>query len=85
MVMVDEIRRWPTDIPCFRPGSCHLTADGLDELHRFAKSIGLQYRWYQPHPKHPHYDLTLRKRQLALQHGAVFVPFREQSRRRRGP
>lgn len=32
-VYVDQIQNWPTTIACFRGGSCHLTADSLDELH----------------------------------------------------
>ena len=28
MVMVDELRIWPTNIRCFKSGSCHLTASG---------------------------------------------------------
>ena len=34
---VDEVRRWPTKIRRFQKGSCHLTADTLDELHALAK------------------------------------------------
>ena len=30
-VYVDQIQNWPTTIACFRGGSCHLTADSLDE------------------------------------------------------
>lgn len=36
----------------------HLATDGdLDELHKFAQSIGLKREWFQDHPAHPHYDL----------------------------
>lgn len=35
----------------------HLIADSLEELHSFAARIGLRRCWYDPNPKHPHYDL----------------------------
>ena len=35
----------------------HLMADTLKELHLKAVSIGLQEKWFQPHPRHPHYDV----------------------------
>jgi len=76
-VMVDEIRVWPTKIACFRSGSCHLTTTGpLDELHAFAKRLGLKHQWFQDHALAPHYDLTPRRRQAAIRLGAAFVPMR---------
>jgi hypothetical protein len=33
----------------------------LDDLHAFAKKIGLKREWFQMHDKHPHYDLTTRR------------------------
>lgn len=83
-VFVDEFMIWlPSKIPCFRKGSCHMTADNEDELHAMAKKIGLRRAWFQPHPIHRHYDLTESKRNLALRAGAVFVPALEQARRRK--
>jgi hypothetical protein len=82
-VMVDELRRWPTSIRCFKAGSCHLTADTLEELHAFAARLGLRRSWFQDHPRLPHYDLTKSRREQALQLGAVFVGAREQIRARR--
>lgn len=84
--MVDEIRQWPTKIACFKPGSCHLTADGeraLEELHAFAKRLGMKREWFQDHAIAPHYDLTIGKRGRALELGAVFVSAREQALARR--
>lgn len=81
-VYVDEICRWPTRIRCFQDGSCHMTADTEEELHVMAGAIGLRRAWFQPHSTAPHYDLTPSKRALALAHGAVFVPAKEQARRR---
>ena len=38
----------------------HLTSDeSMLELHAFANHrLGLRRSWFQPHPIHPHYDLT---------------------------
>lgn len=36
----------------------HLTADSLDELHKFANELNLKRKWFQGTKKHPHYDLT---------------------------
>lgn len=80
-VYVDELRRWPTRIRCFKSGSCHLMADSVEELHAFAARLGLRRSWFQPRSR-PHYDLTPAKRERALHLGAVFVPAKEQARRR---
>jgi Protein of unknown function (DUF4031) len=49
---------------------CHLLADDLDELHRFAARLGVHRASYQgpPRTRAPHYDLTgfERKRAIAL-------------------
>jgi hypothetical protein len=82
-VYVDEFRRWaPTKLRTFAAGSSHMTADTLDELHALAEKIGLRREWFQPHPLAPHYDLTERRRGAALLAGAVFVPAKEQARKR---
>lgn len=37
----------------------HMVSDkSLDELHQFARQMGLRRDWFQNHPVHPHYDLT---------------------------
>lgn len=51
--------------------SCHLYADTVDELHRFARSIGLRRAWFQDRPGCPHYDLNERRRVIAVAQGAV--------------
>jgi hypothetical protein len=38
----------------------HLVADHLDELHAFARRLGLRREWFQDGPR-PHYDLTTRR------------------------
>lgn len=81
-VYVDELTVYPNAWGPFKRGSCHLTADTLDELHAFAQSLGLKRAWFQPHRLAPHYDLVPSKRVQALELGAVFVPALEQARRR---
>jgi hypothetical protein len=78
-VYVDEVRVWPTTIRCFKAGSCHLTADSLDELHSFARRVGLRRGWFQGGSIVPHYDLTPKRREVAIAEGAVFVPARKQA------
>ena len=52
---------------------CHLLADDIDELHRFARQLGLHRVSYQGPPKttKPHYDLTSFERSRALRNGAI--------------
>jgi hypothetical protein len=52
---------------------CHLLADDLDELHRFAARLGIARSSYQgpPRTKSPHYDITGFERQRAIRLGAV--------------
>ena len=52
---------------------CHLLADDIDELHRFAKAIGLHRISYQgpPRTNKPHYDSTGFERSRAIALGAV--------------
>ncbi|MDO8640467.1 MAG: DUF4031 domain-containing protein [Nitrosarchaeum sp.] len=52
--------------------NCHLFADTKTELLEFAKSIGLKKRWKQTSRKGiEHFDLTVSKRQVALDNGAI--------------
>ena len=52
---------------------CHMVADTMEELHAMADLIGLQRRWFQQSPpaSMPHYDISLSKRALAVEFGAV--------------
>jgi len=52
---------------------CHLLADNIDELHRFAADLGIKRSSYQGPPRtaSPHYDLTGFERSRALARGAV--------------
>jgi hypothetical protein len=67
-VFVDPLRDWG-----WRLGpSCHLITDGPnEELHTFARRIGLRRAWFQASASGPHYDLTAGKRALAVRLGAV--------------
>jgi hypothetical protein len=51
---------------------CHLLADEIDELHRFAARLGIRRSSYQGPPKTtvPHYDLTAYERRRAIVLGA---------------
>ena len=51
---------------------CHLLADDIDELHRFAARLGLHRVSYQGPPKTsaPHYDLSAYERRRAIALGA---------------
>lgn len=51
--------------------SCHLYADTVEELHSFAARLGLRREWFQDKPYFPHYDLTSKKRALAVKCGAI--------------
>lgn len=52
---------------------CHMVADTLDELHTMAALIGMRRMWFQASPpaSHPHYDLSLSRRALAVKAGAI--------------
>jgi hypothetical protein len=72
-VYVDALVVWGgSSAPrCFRnQPSCHLYADSVEELHAFARELGLRRGWFQDHRLLPHYDLTAGRRKRALQLGA---------------
>lgn len=50
---------------------CHLVADTLDELHAFAKRLGLKRAWFQAKASYPHYDVTTTLRDRAMRIGAL--------------
>lgn len=55
---------------------CHMFADSLAELHDMAAKIGMDRHWFQP-LSFPHYDVSLSRRAVALQKGAIEVDRRE--------
>lgn len=84
-VYVDDWRQRATVGPVTARWS-HLTADTLDELHRFAAALGLRRAWFQEHPHDPlrhHYDVTDDGRRRAIELGARAVTWREAARARR--
>lgn len=54
---------------------CHMWADTLDELYAMADKIGVQRKWLQLPPKASwvHFDISLAKKALALEAGAVLT------------
>ena len=50
---------------------CHLVADSSDELHAFAKKLGLRKSWFQTKSVYPHYDVNMNMRSKALLLGAI--------------
>lgn len=60
-----------------RKGYAHLVADTVDELHKFAESIGLKRRLFHRGSKYPHYDVTEEQRATAIAAGAVEKSTRE--------
>lgn len=52
---------------------CHLLADDISELHRFAAMLGIKPASYQgpPRTSKPHYDITGFERDRALRLGAT--------------
>lgn len=67
---------------------CHMVADTLDELHAMAEAIGLKREWFQGSASTPHYDVSLSRRKLAIELGAIELErnaFVAVLRRLRGP
>lgn len=78
-IYVDELFNWPQEAATaqarkyFGGGkpSCHLFTDGAEaELIVFARRIGLQPAWIQRGTR-LHFDLTPKKRAMAVRAGAV--------------
>lgn len=74
-VYVDCLRQYPTTMvnpKARRHGKIwsHLFGTDIEELHLFARGIGLRRIWFQDKPTFPHYDLTPFKRNLAILRGA---------------
>lgn len=51
----------------------HMFADSDEELHKFAKKIGIKKKWFQDHNTLKHYDVFGSKYHKALELGAIEV------------
>lgn len=69
-VYVDDVRH-----PYGQMVMCHMWADTTEELLAMADKIGVARRWLQQPPKASwvHFDISLGKKALALQAGAVLT------------
>lgn len=57
---------------------CHMIADSTEELLEMVDKIGVQRKWIQKAgTAHEHFDISLGKKRLAVQHGAVEITMRE--------
>ncbi|MGW7617359.1 DUF4031 domain-containing protein [Streptomyces antimycoticus] len=78
-IYVDEIRDYTLIAKARRLRHthwCHLTADTEEELHAFAKRLGLRRSWFQKKSDRDyrwHYDVTPPKRAQAVKLGAVEI------------
>ena len=78
MIYVDRAYTWssrhaPEDlrIVAFRGHTrCYCWATSTDELHRFARRLGVRRRWFSPRGWTPHYELTPALRAKAIELGA---------------
>jgi hypothetical protein len=52
-------------------------SDDLEELHAFARRIGLLRAWFQNVGRIPHYDLNERRRVAAVEAGIIELTRRE--------
>jgi hypothetical protein len=57
--------------------SCHMFADTMEELLEMADKIGLKRKWLQEGNSVPHFDLTEKKRKLAVECGAKQLTLHE--------
>jgi hypothetical protein len=55
----------------------HLIADSEDELLAMVDTIGVQQKWRQGTPGYDdHFDIAMKKRELAIAAGAIPIPYR---------
>ena len=78
MILVDRLRRYTSG------DWCHMVTDhSPEELHDFARRLGLRREQFQRHERLPHYDLRPHMREKALALGAAAVSSKELFRRGR--
>lgn len=75
-IYVDDMYRLPMG-RLGRMKMSHMIADSTEELLEMADKIGVQRKWLQhPGTSREHFDISLGKRQLAIQHGAVEISWK---------
>ena len=78
MILIDSLRKYPSGY------WCHMVTDSSsEELHSFARRLGLHRERFQEHGRLPHYDLRSETREKALALGAEAVSSKELFRRGR--
>lgn len=56
----------------------HMIADTTEELIAMAKTIGVKEKWIQfPNTPKEHFDICQKKKELAIQNGAILVTWRQ--------
>ncbi len=82
-VYIDNMHRFPMG-EFGRMKMSHMMADTSEELHAMAARIGMKREWCQDEGTHrEHYDVSLSRRKLAVDAGAVEVGLLEIGRRMR--
>jgi hypothetical protein len=72
-VYVDDMRA-----PFGRLVMAHMIADTDEELHEMANLIGIRREWHQAPPRYnSHYDISMSKRKLAVERGAIEITIRQ--------
>lgn len=74
---VDALVLWPKSKKWRHGKACHLLVDAetpIEVLHQFAERIGMSRKWFQVSQTGvPHYDLTEKRRAVAIAKGAVEI------------
>lgn len=79
MILVDAVQWYDRRVTKLRYEYwCHMVSDlNVEELHEFAKTLGMRRSWFQNRERFPHYDITANKREQAIKLGAASVTGRE--------
>lgn len=76
-VYVDDMHLHPMG-QLGRMKMCHMIADTTEELLAMAERIGVDRRWIQKAgTAQEHFDVSLSKRRIAVEHGAIEVTMRQ--------
>jgi hypothetical protein len=76
MVYIDKPLKWNVKS---KVKWSHLVADNVEELHRFAESMGIKRSWFSNKRGRyqPHYDLNEFQYEEALKRGAIEISSKE--------